>query len=60
MDGNASTLFDHLLNCTRRVDLHRKEVVKPVDFGCILGELLAKGVGQVVCWICRLDGAVRR
>ena len=48
------TLLDHLLDRARRVDLHRKEVVEAIDFRRLLGELLAKRVGQIVCWIRRL------
>ena len=40
-----NTLLDHLLDRTRRVYLHRREVVEPIDFGRIFGELLAKGIG---------------
>ena len=38
------TLLDHLLDRTRRVDLHRKEVVEAIDLGRLLGELLAKRI----------------
>ena len=49
------TLFHHLLDGTRRVDLHREQVVEPVHLCRILGELLAECVREVVCRICRLD-----
>ena len=45
------TLLDHLLNCACGVNLHREEVVKAIDFGRLLGELLTKRIGQVVCGI---------
>ena len=48
------TLLDHLLNSTRWVNLHGEEVVKAVDFRRVLRELLAKCIGQVMCWICGL------
>lgn len=48
------TLFDHLLQRARRVDLHRVQVIEPVHFRCVFGELLAEGVGEVVCGICGL------
>jgi hypothetical protein len=50
------TLFNHLLDGTRRVDFHGKQVLESVDFGCILRKLLTKGIGKIVSWICRLSG----
>lgn len=40
--GAMQTLIDHLLDGARRVDLHRKEVFKPVYFCCFFGELLSE------------------
>lgn len=48
------TLFDHLLDGARGVDFHGKQVVKPVDLGRVLGELLTKSVGEVVSRVRRL------
>ena len=48
--GNL-TLFDHLLDRACRVDFHCREVIEPVDFGSIFGELLTKCIGQVMSWI---------
>ena len=45
------TLFDHLLNRAGWVDLHCKQVAKPVHLGGILRKLLTKCVGQVMSWI---------
>ena len=45
------TLLDHLLDGACGVDLHGVEVLKAVDLSRILGELLAKGVGQVMSGI---------
>ena len=42
------TLFDHLLDGARGVDLHSEQVLEPVDLGRILGEFLTEGIGQVV------------
>jgi hypothetical protein len=36
------TLIDHLLDGARRVDLHRKKVLKAVYFGRFFGELLSE------------------
>ena len=36
------TLIDHLLDGARRVDLHRREVFKPVYFCRFFGELLSE------------------
>ena len=41
-------MFDHLLDRARGIDLHGVEVVESVDSSGIFGELLAKGVRQVV------------
>jgi hypothetical protein len=38
--GGYITLIDHLLDGARRVNLHRKEVVKAVYFRRFFGELL--------------------
>lgn len=57
----SRTLFHHLLDRTRWVDLHREQVVKPVDLRRILRELLAKRIGQVVRWVCGLrSGFIKR
>jgi hypothetical protein len=40
--GAMQTLIDHLLDGARRVDLHRKEVLKAVYFCCFFGELLSE------------------
>lgn len=49
MAGNdARTLLDHLLNSTRRVDLHCRQVIKSVHFRRVFAELLAERIGQVV------------
>lgn len=53
--GPKRTLFDHLLNCTRRVDLHSEQIVKPVDLRRILGKLLPKRIRQIVRWIGGLE-----
>lgn len=45
------TLFDHLLNGARRIDLHSGEVFEAVHFRSILRELLAECIGEVVCRI---------
>lgn len=38
------TLVDHLLDRTRRVDLHGIEVLEPIHFRRLLGELLSECV----------------
>jgi len=38
------TLFDHLLDGTRRVDFHGKEVFEPVYFRRFFGELLSERI----------------
>ena len=48
------TLIDHLLDRARRVDLHRKEVVKAVYFCRFFRELLPECIREVVCGIGRL------
>jgi hypothetical protein len=48
------TLFDHLLDGARWVDLHGVEVFKAVDFRRFFGELLTKCIGEVVCGVGRL------
>ena len=53
------TLFNHLLDSTRRVDFHSKKVVEPVNFGSILRKLLTEGIGKIVSWIGRLSRSVR-
>lgn len=53
--GNL-TLFDHLLDRACRVDFHCREVIEPVDFGSIFGELLTKCIGEIVCRIGGLYG----
>jgi hypothetical protein len=45
------TLLDHLLDSTCRIDLHSGEVIEAVHLGGVFGELLAKCVRQIVCWI---------
>jgi hypothetical protein len=45
------TLLHHFLDGAGRVYLHCKEVVESVDLGCVFGELLTKGIRQVVCGI---------
>ena len=53
------TLFDHLLDGARRVDLHGVEVFKAVDFRRFFGELLTECIGEVVCGVGRLCVRVR-
>ena len=48
------TLIDHLLDRARRVDLHRKEVVKAVYFCRFFREFLPECIREVVCGIGRL------
>lgn len=44
----ARTRLDHLLQAPVGINLHRVEVVKPVDFRRVFAELLRERVGQVV------------
>jgi hypothetical protein len=41
----SHTLLDHLLDGTCGVDLHSGKIVKAINLGCVLGELLAKRIG---------------
>ena len=50
------TLFNHLLDGTRRVDFHSRQVVESVNLCRVLRKLLAKGIGKIVSWIGRLLG----
>jgi hypothetical protein len=50
--AHGRTLLDHFLDGTCGVNLHGVKVLKAVDLGGVLGELLAKGIRQVVCRIC--------
>lgn len=50
----SPTLLDHFLDCARRINLHREEVVEPINFGSIFRELLSKGIGKIVCRVCGL------
>lgn len=52
----ALTGLDHVLHGRARVDLHRKEVVEPVDLGRLFAKLLGKGVREVVS---RIGGAAQ-
>ena len=45
------TLLNHLLDSTRRVDLHCGEVIEAIDFGRLFREFLAEGIREIVCGI---------
>lgn len=48
------TLVNHLLYGARRVDFHRKEIIKAVNLRCFFGELLPERIREVVRGISRL------
>lgn len=54
---NLLTLINHFLNCTRRINLHRIQVLEPIYKCSILRKLLAKGIRKVMGRVCGLQTA---
>lgn len=48
------TALDHFLQTSIRVNLHRKQIIKSIDFRSVFTEFLGKGVREIMCWVGRL------